>query len=152
MKPAARPIALLAAGLLAALSAHAQFGAAGTDPTGRSIFSPSGDKPSWERERPGLGADDPALARQELFTVKDLKFAFIDPRKSGQFVRTRDDGAREALVRVESESGNRRSDLLLRAQCQDETFYFGPPKDELPALKPVEKGTVSAALVKKLCG
>jgi hypothetical protein len=146
---AAAVIALIA--LVAVLPAQAQVGAAGTGGTGRSTFNPSGDKPSWERERSSLAEDVKAASLRDLFTIKDMNFAFFDAKSGGQFVRQREDGAKEAVVRIESASGQMKRDLMVRAQCKDELFYFGPVSADAVPLKALEKGTVGELLFKQLC-
>jgi hypothetical protein len=137
--------------LIAITSAQAQVGAPGTDGSGRSIFNPSGDKPSWERERSSLAEEVKAASLRNLFTIKDMNFAFYDANSAGQFVRQRADGAKEAVVRIESASGQMKRDLMVRAQCKDEQFYFGPVSADAVPLKSVDKGTVGEMLFKQLC-
>ena len=149
LRIAAAVIAWMA--LIASQQAPAQVGGAGTDGTGRSIFNPSGDKPSWERERSSLAEDAKAASRRDLFTIKDMNFAFYDANSAGQFVRQREDGAKEAIVRIESASGQKKRDLMVRAQCKDELFYFGPVSADVVPLKAVDKGTVGEMLFKQLC-
>ena len=109
-------------------------------------------KPSWERERSSLAADARASTRRELFTIKDLNFAFYAARSAGPFVRQRDDGAKEATVRIESASGQMKRELMVRAQCRDELFHFGPVSADALPLKAVDEGTVGEMLFKQLCG
>jgi hypothetical protein len=102
-------------------------------------------------ERDGLKLALPdASSRRELFTAQGLRFSFVDPANTAQFVRRRDDGLREASVQVLRAEPAWQRQFLLRADCRDARMYFGPEAGPVQ-LKPVEAGSLGAQLYQDLC-
>ncbi|MBQ0932988.1 hypothetical protein [Ideonella alba] len=137
-------LALIGAGMASA--ALAQSNPNLRDPT--QIKPPSA--PS-QLERDGLRLAQPdAGSRRELFTAQGLRFSFMDPSNTAQFVRRLDGGLREASVQVLRAEPAWQRLFLLRADCRDARMYFGPEAGPVQ-LKPVEAGSLGAQLYQDLC-
>jgi len=102
-------------------------------------------------ERDGLKLALPdAASRRELFTANGMRFSFVDPANTAQFVRRRDDGLRDAWVQVLRTEPAFQRLWLLRVDCRDARMYLGPEAGSVQ-LKPVEVDSVGAQLYQDLC-
>ena len=143
------PGAWLWLGLIAACVAGAALAQSNPNLRDPTLVKPP-TAPS-QLERDGLKLIQPdAASRRELFTAQGLRFSFVDPLNTAQFVRRLDGGQREALVQVQRAEPAWQRQFLLRGDCRDARMYFGPEAGPVQ-LKPVEAGSLGAQLYQDLC-